>query len=54
MPATQEDNYRDKGVLVSGLATYQVLYPKVKSSNLVLTEEDVEELAYQGFLIRML
>lgn len=50
----QEVNHRDRGVLVSGLAIYQVFYPKVKSSNFSLAEEDVKELVYQGFLIRML
>lgn len=49
MPGTLEDNSRDKGVLASCLAIYQVFYPKVKYSNLVLTEEDLEELTYQGF-----
>lgn len=52
-PGTQETN-RDKGLLVSGLAIYHVFYHKVKFSNFILTEEDVEELVWQGFLIRML
>jgi len=53
-PATKEINPSDKGVLVSGLAVCHVFHPQVKSSNLILPEEDEEEFVYQGFPIGML